>query len=59
MPDIKYADGKIALASDEENKVYTLKDKDLNFGQVIIDLNTEDENVIAEYENTIKSGSIL
>lgn len=55
VPDFKYADGKIALASDEENKVYTLKDKDLNFGQVIIDLNTEDENVIAEYENTIKS----
>lgn len=54
LPDFKYAEGQITLESAEENKVYTLQDKDLNFGKVIIDLNTEDNNIIAEYENTIK-----
>lgn len=55
IPDFKYSEGQIALDADEENKVYTLQDTNLNFGKVIIDLNTEDESVISEYENTIKN----
>ena len=54
-PDFKYAEGKIALEAEDENKVYTIQDTNLNFGKIIIDLNTQDENVISEYENTIKS----
>ena len=55
IPDFKYADGQITLGENEENKVYTLQDANLNFGKIIIDLNTEDESAIAEYENTIKN----
>lgn len=55
IPDFSYADGQIALASDVESKVYTMSDTNLNFGKIIIDLDTEDENVIAEYENEIKN----
>ena len=56
VPDFRYAEGKIQLNSEEEqNKVYTIEDKNFNLGKIIIDLNTEDENVIAEYENTIKN----
>lgn len=54
VPEFKYAEGQMALDS-EESKVYTIDDTDLNFGKIIIDLNTEDENIIAEYENTIKN----
>lgn len=54
-PDFKYSEGKIDLDSSAENKVYTLNDKNLNFGKIIIDLNTEDENVIAGYEEEIKN----
>lgn len=54
IPDFKYAEGTLALGEGVENKVYTLQDTNLNFGKVIIDLNTEDENVITQYENTIK-----
>ena len=54
LPDFSYSKGNVELASDVENKTYTLQDKDLNFGKVIIDLNTEDENVVGEYEKTIK-----
>ena len=57
IPDFKYSEGQIALDADEENKVYTLQDTNLNFGKVIIDLNTEDEGVISEYESTIKNNS--
>lgn len=57
LPNFKYSEGQIALDSDEENKVYTLKDTNLNFGTVIIDLSTEDENTITEYENTIKNNA--
>ena len=55
IPDFSYADGQIALSSEVESKVYTMSDTNLNFGKIIIDLNTEDENVIAEYENEIKN----
>lgn len=55
VPNFKYAEGKITLDSTEENKVYTLQDNNLNFGKLIIDLETEDENVIAEYEENIKN----
>lgn len=54
LPDFSYSERKVQLASDLENKTYTLNDKDLNFGKVIIDLNTEDENVVGEYEKAIK-----
>jgi len=54
LPDFTYSEGKVELASDVENKTYTLNDKDLNFGKVIIDLNTEDENIVKEYEKSIK-----
>ena len=57
VPDFKYADGQIALAEGEESKVYTLNDTNLNFGKVIIDLNTDDENIVSEYEETIKNAS--
>ena len=57
VPDFKYADGQIALADGQENKLYVIDDANMNFGKVIIDLNTEDENEIAEYENTIKTSS--
>lgn len=55
IPDFKYAEGQITLGENEENKVYTLEDTNLNFGKLIIDLETEDESVITEYENTIKN----
>ena len=55
IPDFTYADGQIALDSDVESKVYRISDKNLNFGKIIIDLNTEDESLIAEYENEIKN----
>lgn len=55
LPDFKYAEGQLTLETTEENKVYTIQDTDLSFGEIIIDLNTEDENIIAEYENTIKN----
>ena len=54
-PDFKYSEGQITLNNADENQVYTINDKNLNFGKMIIDLNTEDENIIAEYENTIKN----
>ena len=54
IPDFNYSDGKVELATNVENKTYTITDKDLNFGKIIIDLNTEDENIIKEYEKTIK-----
>lgn len=57
VPDFRYAEGQIDLESDEENQVYTVQDTNLNFGKLIIDLNTEDESVITEYENTIKNNS--
>ena len=54
LPNFSYLKGKVELASEVENKTYTIQDKDLNFGKVIIDLNTEDENVVGEYEKAIK-----
>ena len=57
LPNFKYVDGQITLDENEENKVYTFQDKNMSFGKVIIDLNTEDENIIKEHENTIKSDS--
>ena len=54
LPDFNYSEGKIQLASDVENKTYIIDDKDFSFGKVIIDLNTEDENLVVEYENKIK-----
>jgi len=57
VPDFRYSDGKIELAEGVENKVYTIDDEHLNFGKIIVDLNTEDESVISEYENTIKNDS--
>ena len=54
LPDFSYSEGNVEFASNVENRTYTLQDTDLNFGKVIIDLNTEDENVVAEYEKTIK-----
>ena len=54
LPNFSYSKGKVELASEVENKTYTIQDKDLNFGKVIIDLNTEDENVVGEYEKAIK-----
>jgi len=54
IPDFKYTEGSLTLGEGIENKVYTLQDTHLNFGKIIIDLNTEDENIITEYENTIK-----
>ncbi len=56
VPEFKYSEGQISLDESVENKVYTMEDTDLNFGKIIIDLNTEDENLITEYENTIKNG---
>ena len=54
LPDFSYSERKVQLVSDLENKTYTLNDKDLNLGKVIIDLNTEDENIVGEYEKAIK-----
>lgn len=54
VPDFKYSEGNITLENDSENKVYTINDTSLNFGKIIIDLNEEDENIISEYEKTIK-----
>lgn len=56
-PDFKYAEGQIAIADGEENKQYTIDDTNLNFGKIIIDLKAEDENVVAQYEETIKNAS--
>jgi len=55
VPNFKYAEGEISLDENEEQKVYMINDTNLNFGKVIIDLNTEDENIISEYESTIKN----
>ena len=55
LPDFKYAEGELTLEEEDENKVYTIQDTDLSFGKIIIDLNTEDENIISEYENIIKN----
>ena len=56
-PDFKYTEGQLTLVDSEENKVYTIQDTDFNFGKIIVDLNTEDQNIITEHENTIKSDS--
>lgn len=55
VPDFSYSDGKIELAPNVENKVYTISDKNLNFGKIIVDLNVEDENIITQYEEEIKN----
>lgn len=55
IPDFTYSEGKFELAEGVENKKYTLQDKDLNFGKMIIDLNPIDENVVKEYEKEIKN----
>ena len=57
IPDFRYAEGNLALGEEVENKVYTLQDTNLNFGKVIIDLSTDDQNIITKYENTIKDDS--
>ena len=54
-PDFKYSEGQIILQNADESQIYTINDTNLNFGKMIVDLNTEDENIIAEYENTIKN----
>lgn len=57
VPDFKYSDGQIVLGENVENKAYTINDTNLNFGKIIIDLNTSDENVVAEYEELIKNAT--
>ena len=54
-PDFKYTEGQVTLGEGVENKVYTIQDTEFNFGKIIVDLNTEDENIITEYEDTIKN----
>lgn len=54
-PDFKYSEGQIILQNADESPIYTINDTNLNFGKMIVDLNTEDENIIAEYEKTIKN----
>lgn len=54
VPDFKYSEGIVSLTSGED-KVYKLTDSNFGFGTIIIDLNTEDENVISEYESSILS----
>lgn len=54
VPEFKYSEGIVTLTS-EENKVYKLTDSNFGFGTIIIDLNTEDENVISEHESSILS----
>lgn len=56
-PDFTYKDGTITLKEEAEPQTYTISDTNMNFGKIIIDLNTEDENVISEYENMIKNDS--
>lgn len=55
VPNFSYENGKINLSSDAENKVYMMNDTNLSLGKIIIDLNTEDENVITQYENDIRN----
>lgn len=54
LPEFTYKEGTVILGEGAEDKVYTLQDDNLNLGKIIIDLNTEDENQISEYANTIK-----
>lgn len=54
VPQFKYSEGIVKLEG-SENKVYKLQDKNFGFGTIIIDLNTEDETVIKEYENSVLS----
>ena len=54
VPEFKYSEGSISLEN-AENKVYKLQDNNFGFGTIIIDLNTEDESTITEYENSILS----
>lgn len=54
VPEFKYSEGTVSLTSGE-NKVYKLTDNNFGFGTIIIDLNTEDENLISEYEKSILS----
>lgn len=56
VPDFTYSEGKIVL-KDSTESIYILQDKDFNLGKVIIDLSTEDEETISEYEKTIKEDS--
>lgn len=57
VPDFKYSEGTVSLTSGED-KVYKLTDSNFGFGTIIIDLNTEDENVISEYESSILSSEL-
>lgn len=54
LPDFKYSEGIVTLNS-EENKIYKLTDSSFGLGTIIIDLNTEDEKTISEYESSIVS----
>jgi hypothetical protein len=54
VPDFKYSEGIVTLNS-EENKIYKLTDSSFGLGTIIIDLNTEDEKTISEYESYIVS----
>lgn len=53
-PEFKYSEGIVSLEG-TENKVYKLQDTNFGLGTIIIDLNTEDESAITEYENSILS----
>lgn len=54
VPEFKYSEGIVSLEG-AENKVYKMQDNNFGFGTIIIDLNTEDEAVVKEYENSILS----
>lgn len=54
VPDFKYSEGIVSVIS-EENKAYKLTDANLGLGTIIIDVNTEDESTISEYESSILS----
>lgn len=57
VPDFKCEDGQITFGENVENKVYTVDDTNLNLGKIIIDLNTTDNNIVDEYEATIKNAA--
>jgi len=56
-PEFKYTEGQMTLSENQENKVYVVDDLSLNFGKIIIDLNTEDESVVAQHEEQIINDS--
>ena len=53
VPDFKYADGNVELEESNKGKSYILEGKNLGIGKIVIDLETEDESIVAEYEKSI------